>query len=253
MFCDFLEIPKVVGRDDYMINKLEYSLINDVIKKNDDYLLFKKELLKEKPFYYNIFDLSEKIKKDYKEVLYIIIEKDNVNNFWLTIGNTIDINNASYYAKHKVLATDIIENKNTINNILNIATEMLNISKIVIFHIGVTAENISSIIGEQNSKFSYTFDKSVDKYFYYISAKEKIATKIMPYVLSFVAIFLLSTASGMIADSIAEKKIKEQEVKITKIGDEIHKQVVAIEKLKKENSEIEKFSKKDLKIFLKDE
>lgn len=252
MYYDLLEIPKVVSRDGYLLDKLEYSLANDIIKRDDEYLLFKKELFSEKPFYYNIFDLSQKIKKDYPDSLYIIMEKDKINNFLVTIGNTIDINNASYYAKHKILTSDIVENKSSIFDIIKISTQMLNVTKIVIFHIGISREDSHLILERQGFDFSYIFDKNVDRYFYYLGVKEKLLSKVMPFILSFAAIFILGTISGLIADSIAEKKIAKQQIEITNIKNEILGQTSIINKLKKENLEIEKFSKKDLKIFIKE-
>lgn len=252
MYYSFLEIPKVITRDEFLLSKLEYTLANDIKKIDDEFLLFNKKLLQEKAFYYNIFDLSRKIRNDYRDSLYIILEKDKVNNFLVTIGNTVDINNASYYAKHKVLATDIIENKSTIFDIIKISTQMLNVSKIVIFHIGISREDSDLILERQGFDFSYTFDKNVDRYFYFLNVKEKLLTKIMPFALAFVAIFLLGTISGIIADSIAEKKLVKQQIEIANIKNEINGQVSIINQLKKQNFEIEKFSKKDLKIFLKE-
>lgn len=252
MIFDLLEIPKVVDRDEYALNKLEYSVVNNIEKRNEEFLLFNKGIFLDKKHYYNIFDLSEKIKKDYSNSLYIILEKDNVNNFRLVIGNTIDINNASYYAKYKVLATDIIENKNKISDIIKISTTMLNIENIVVFHVGITKEDVQLILDQENSSFVYTFDKNIDKYFYYLIAKEKPFSKVSPFLLAAVAIFILSTISGMIADSISAKNIARQKLEIDKIQTQINGQNLVIQKLTGQNAELEKFSQKNLKIFLKE-
>lgn len=252
MFFDILEIPKVVNKDDFALNKIEYSVTNTTEKHHEHVLLFKKDLLDEKTHYYNIFDLSEKIKKDYPNFLYLIIEKDKVNNFRVIIGNTIDISNSSYYAKHKVLATEIIENKSKISDLIKISTQMLNIEKIVVFHVGITKEDVEMILTQENSNFSYTFDKNIEKYFYFLSAREKPLSKAMPIILSIVSILFLSSISSFVADTISKKNKAKQAQEIELINIRTNEQTKTISKLSEQNAELEKFSRKNLQLFFKE-
>jgi len=211
--------------DDMTLIKDEYVIVKN--KKNPNLLyLFPKEFFLEDSYFYNIFDLSSYIAKEYGvNTVYVILEENEEGNINYVIGNGKYMDK-KYHTKGVVLKNKWKTESEILLKMLSFVLNVINPKKIVVFEL-----SNNKIIHEISKKISENFEKEffIERYdrkrfiktLSKIKAHEKTEQIIIPYAMGIILSALIFGGSvfflnykNKIESEKAQNKIKAYKISI---------------------------------------
>ena len=200
MLTNKILIPVIENKDnilddDMAMIKDEYVIVKD--KKNPNILyLFPKEFFLEDSYFYNIFDLSAHMAKEYgNDTVYVILEENDEGNINYVIGNGKYMDK-KYHTKGVVLKNKWKTESEILLKMLSFVLNVITPKKIVVFEL-----SNNKIVNEISKKISENFEKEyfIEKYdrkkfiktLSKIKAHEKTEQIIVPYVVGAVVSALI--------------------------------------------------------------
>ena len=244
MIIDYIEIPKVISKEKYLIDKAVFDFEYFVEIKGNSAYLFKQK--KDNKFFWNIFDIVNRVKRKYGDnTIFMFLEKNKNGDIDIILANTI-LEEHTNIAKYKIYAKNFNSDLKKFDKLLSLLEFSVDSkSNLILFNINLSEKEVKKII--KNRKFEEI--KKVDKFLFFVPVKEKLFDKFLPFavailiylVLSFVGDFVLNKQNQRINSTFSQ--IKTDFVK------KINMQNKKIKGLKNSIRDIQYYTKKENSIY----